>query len=241
MYQLYYWPTPNGHKITIALEELGQPYQLLPLDIGRGDQFSADYRRISPSSKMPALVDLHPADGGAPLSLFESGAILLYLAQRHGQLWPSEPRQHSAVLAWLMWQMSALGPMCGQNAHFRRYAPEPVPYALERYGREVRRLYGVLETQLQSHDYVAGSYSIADIAIHPWIHCHQPQGMDLEQFPAIARWFRQVGQRPAVIRAYARGNGLGSDLATLSSDQWRRLFANDGTTHNAENGSCSLI
>jgi GST-like protein len=228
MYQLFYWPTPNGHKITLALEEMGLPYTLQPVDIGRGDQFDPDYLRLSPSGKMPALIDSTPADGQAPLSLFESGAILLYLAQRHQQLWPSAPAEQVQCLSWLFWQVSAFGPMCGQNAHFRRYAPMPVPYAQERYAREVRRLYGVLDTRLQQQRFLAGSYSIADIACHPWVHCHQPQGIDLAEFPAVARWFAEIGARPAVQRAYQRGEGLGGDLAQLSGDAWRRLFANEG-------------
>ena len=204
MIDLYYWPTPNGHKITIFLEEAGLAYEIHPVDIGKGDQFKPDFLKISPNNRMPAIVDRAPADGGAPISVFESGAILVYLAEKVGRFLPTDPRGKAHVLEWLFWQMGGLGPMLGQNHHFSIYAPEKLPYAIERYVKETNRLYGVLDRQLGRCEFVAGAYSIADMACYPWIVPYQRQGQKLEDFPHLKRWFLAMQTRPAVIRAYER-------------------------------------
>ncbi len=205
MLDLYYWPTPNGWKISIMLEECGLPYKVVPVNIGKGEQFAPSFLAISPNNRMPAIVDHDPAGGGAPLAIFESGAILLYLAEKTGQFMPVDLRTRYAVLQWLMWQMGGLGPMAGQNGHFLLYAPEPVPYAIERYGKEVNRLYGVLNGQLgRTGAFVAGDqYTIADMAIFPWIRIHQAQKIALDEFPHIQRWYAALRQRPAVQRGLA--------------------------------------
>jgi len=208
MIELHYWPTPNGHKITIFLEEVGLPYRIHPVNIGKGDQFNPDFLKIAPNNRIPAIRDLTPADGGAPHSVFESGAILVYLAQKTGKFLPDDMRARSRVMEWLFWQMGGLGPMAGQNHHFNQYAPEKIPYAMERYTKETNRLYGVLDRQLANHPYVAGDYSIADMACYPWIVPYQRQGQKLEDFPHLKRWFESMAKRPAVIRAYEKGEGL---------------------------------
>jgi GSH-dependent disulfide-bond oxidoreductase len=208
MIELHYWPTPNGHKITIFLEEVGLPYRIHPVNIGKGDQFNPDFLKIAPNNRIPAIRDLTPADGGAPHSVFESGAILVYLAQKTGKFLPDDMRARSRVMEWLFWQMGGLGPMAGQNHHFNQYAPEKIPYAMERYTKETNRLYGVLDRQLANHAYVAGDYSIADMACYPWIVPYQRQGQKLEDFPHLKRWFESMAKRPAVIRAYEKGEGL---------------------------------
>ena len=202
MIDLYYWPTPNGWKISIMLEECGLPYTLHPVNIGKGEQFAPDFLRISPNNRMPAIVDHAPRDAGEPVPVFESGAILLYLAEKTGQFLPSDLRGRTQAIQWLMWQMGGLGPMAGQNGHFLLYAPEKVPYAIERYGKEVNRLYGVLDAQLQrTGDCVAGAYSIADMAILPWVRTWKAQNVPLEQdFPHVQRWLTMLLQRPAVQR-----------------------------------------
>jgi GST-like protein len=206
---LYYWPTPNGHKITMFLEETGIPYRIVPVDIGKGEQFKPEFLAISPNNRMPAIVDPAPADGGAPISVFESGAILLYLAEKSGQLLSRNLRERMAALEWLFWQVGGLGPMAGQNHHFVRYAPENQPYATERYVKETNRLYGVLDRRLRIHPWVAGpAYSIADLAIYPWIVPWQLQRQELAEFPSLKRWFEQVAQRPATVRAYARAEAF---------------------------------
>ncbi|WP_410014196.1 glutathione binding-like protein [Sodalis sp. C49] len=203
MIDLYYAPTPNGHKITIFLEETGLPYQIHPINISANQQFAPEFLTISPNNKIPAIVDQQPADGGAPLSLFESGAILLYLADKTGQLISKDFRERQATLQWLFWQMAGFGPMLGQNHHFSHYAPKPVPYAIERYQLETVRLYGVLNRQLARHAYMAGdNISIADIATYPWVVSHERQHIDLADFPAVRRWFDSIRSRPAVERAY---------------------------------------
>lgn len=202
MIDVYYAPTPNGHKITLFLEETGVPYQLHRLDISAGDQFKPAFLAISPNNKIPAIVDNQPADGGAPLSLFESDAILLYLAEKTGQLLSHELRERHTTLQWLFWQMTGFGPMLGQNHHFSQYAPEKVPYAINRYRTETARLYGVLDKQLQDHRYIAGEqYSIADIATYPWSESHEKQDINLADYPAVQRWFNEIRTRPAVERA----------------------------------------
>jgi GST-like protein len=210
MIDLYFWTTPNGYKISIFLEEANLPYHLIPVDIGAGDQFKPEFLKISPNNKIPAIVDHKPDDDGKPVSIFESGAILLYLAEKSGRFLPEEQRMRSQVTEWLMWQMAGFGPMLGQNHHFRQYAPEKIGYAIERYRLESERLYGVLEERLEGRDYVAGDYSIADMAIYPWVVSHEKQGIDLNDFPHIKRWFDLIRHRPAVIRAYARGQEMNS-------------------------------
>ncbi|NDL65307.1 glutathione binding-like protein [Acerihabitans arboris] len=203
MIDLYYAPTPNGHKITIFLEETGLPYQIHPINISANEQFTPAFLAISPNNKIPAIVDRQPADGGAPLSLFESGAILLYLADKTGQLISRDFRERQATLQWLFWQMAGFGPMLGQNHHFSHFAPKPVPYAIERYQLETVRLYGVLDRQLAGREYIAGDrLSIADIATYPWVVSHERQHIDLAVYPAVRRWFDKIKSRPAVERAY---------------------------------------
>ncbi|CDF97012.1 MULTISPECIES: glutathione binding-like protein [unclassified Pseudomonas] len=204
MIDLYYWTTPNGHKISLFLEEAGLPYKVHPVNIGQGEQFKPDFLKIAPNNRIPAIVDPEPADGGEPISLFESGAILLYLAEKTGRFIPQDLRGRQEALQWLFWQMGGLGPMAGQNHHFSRFAPEKIPYAIKRYVDETARLYGVLDRRLADRDFVAGSeYSIADMAIYPWTVSHQWQSQRLEDFPNLQRWFNRIKERPATVRAYA--------------------------------------
>jgi GST-like protein len=208
MIDLYYWPTPNGHKITIFLEETGMPYTIKPVNIGAGEQFKPEFLAISPNNRMPAIVDHTPLQRGAPISVFESGAILLYLAEKTEQFIPGELRGRVEVLQWLFWQVGGLGPMAGQNHHFTRFAPEKIPYAIERYTKETHRLYGVLNGRLAEREFLAGAYSIADMAAYPWIVPHELQGQTLKDFPHLERWFEAIKSRPATIRAYERGAAL---------------------------------
>ena len=201
---LHYWPTPNGHKITIFLEEAGLDYQIFPVNIGAGDQFKPEFLRLSPNNRMPAIVDRAPSDGGEPISIFESGAILLYLAEKMAMFLPAALRDRKVVTEWLFWQVGGLGPMAGQNHHFVQYAPEKIPYAMERYVKETNRLYGVLDKQLNGRDFIAGDYSIADMACYPWIVPHERQQQNLGDFPHLKGWFERIQARPAVARAYAR-------------------------------------
>ena len=200
MIELYSWKTSNGRKVSIMLEELGLPYNLHPIDIGKGDQFKPEFLAISPNNRIPAIVDPDGPDG-QPISLFESGAILVYLANKTGRFLPGDPAAHYGVMQWLMWQMGNVGPMFGQVHHFRRAAPEPVPYAIERYDREARRLYGVMDERLATNAYLAGAdYTIADIATYPWVVRHEWQQIDLAGFPNVKRWFDELSARPAVQR-----------------------------------------
>ncbi len=203
MIDLYAWPTPNGLKIPIFLEEAGLPYRLHPIDIGKREQFEPDFLKISPNNRIPAIVDNDPADGGAPVSIFESGAILLYLAEKSGRFLSPDIRERTETLQWLFWQVGGLGPMAGQNGHFNVYAPEKVPYAIDRYVNETRRLYGVLDKQLAGRDYITGDYSIADMASYPWIVPYEAHKMDLADFSNLNSWFGRVAARPAVARVYA--------------------------------------
>jgi GSH-dependent disulfide-bond oxidoreductase len=200
--KLYYWPTPNGWKITIMLEEVGLPYEVIPVNIGKGDQFEPEFLKIAPNNRMPAIIDPEGPDG-RPISLFESGAILIYLADKTGRFLPQDPRGRYEVLQWLMFQMGNVGPMFGQAHHFRGYAPEPIPYAVERYTNEANRLYGVLDRRLGEADYVAGDYSIADMAIFPWTISHERQGVSLDEYPNVRRWSDALHARPAVERGLA--------------------------------------
>lgn len=203
MIDLHYATTPNGLKLKLFLEEAGIPYRGVLLSLSRGDQFQPEFTLLSPNNRIPAIVDHEPRGGGAPLTMFESGAIMLYLAEKTGRLIPTDVRGRGDVLQWLFWQMSALGPMAGQAGYFRVYAPQTVPFAIERYTREVTRLYGVLDRRLADREYIAGELSIADIACYPWIVPHAPHGQKLEAFPHLARWFGSIGSRPATIRTYA--------------------------------------
>lgn len=203
MIHLHYWPTPNGHKITIFLEEAGLKYDVTPVNIGRGDQLKSAFLAISPNNRIPAIIDDSPDDGGEPLSVFESGAILQYLAQKSGLFLSSEPRARIMALEWLYWQVGGLGPMLGQNQHFAKYAPEKIPYAIERYVNETRRLYKVLNTHLDGRTFITGQdYSIADMAAYPWIVHHEEYGIKLADFPHIKSWFETIRERPAIQRAY---------------------------------------
>ena len=199
MIDLYTWPTPNGHKVHIMFEEIGLPYNVIAINIGEGDQFEPDYLKISPNNKMPAMVD---PDGpnGEPYSIFESGAMLMYLAEKTGQFMPQEMAQRYLVIQWLMFQMGGIGPMLGQAHHFRQYAPEPIEYAVNRYTNEAGRLYNVMDRRLGEVEYLAGDYSIADMASFPWIRPYERQGQDMEEFPNLKRWFDAINERPAVQR-----------------------------------------
>lgn len=221
MIDLYYWPTPNGWKISIMLEECGLPYRFVPVNIGKGEQFAPEFLAISPNNRMPAIVDHAPAGNSGPVALFESGAILMYLAEKTGRFLPGELQARYQTLQWLMWQMGGLGPMAGQNGHFLLYAPEKIPYAMDRYGKEVDRLYAVLDTQLgRTGAYVAGSeYSIADMAIFPWIRTHKAQQIELQKFPAVRRWYDDLFSRPAVRRGLDLGKALRASALTDEARQ----------------------
>ena len=223
MIDLYYWTTPNGHKVTIFLEEAGLSYRIVPVNISKGEQFRPEFLAISPNNRMPAIVDQKPKDGGKPISVFESGAILLYLSEKTGKYIPEGLRSRVEVIEWLFWQMGGLGPMAGQNHHFAHYAPEKIPYAIERYVKETNRLYGVLNKRLANREFVAGRYSIADMAIYPWIVPYERQGQKLDEFLDLKRWFLAVGERPAVKRAYARAKEINTQ-PTVSEESKKILF-----------------
>ena len=225
MIDLHYWPTPNGHKVTLLLEEAAIEYRIVPVNIGKGEQFAADFLAIAPNNRMPAIVDTAPADGGPPVSLFESGAILLYLAEKTGRFMPADLRGRAEVLQWLFWQVGGLGPMAGQNHHFRNYAPEKIPYAIDRYVNETNRLYGVLDRRLADRAFVAGEdYSIADMASYPWIVSHEAQGQDLDDFRHVKRWFESIRARPATERAYARGAEVNPNPPGIRSEEERKIL-----------------
>ncbi|MEP6657250.1 MAG: glutathione S-transferase N-terminal domain-containing protein [Betaproteobacteria bacterium] len=226
MIDLYYWTTPNGHKLTIFLEETGLPYTLKPVNISKGEQFAPAFLAISPNNRIPAIVDRAPADGGAPVPMFESGAILLYLADKTAKLIAQTLRARLDCIQWLFWQMSNLGPMAGQNHHFRLYAPEQLPYAVTRYVKETGRLYAILNKHLATREYIVDDYSIADIASYPWV-LPERQGQDIEQFPHLKRWKAAIAARPAVVRAYALAKTV--NVAPAVSDEVSRkvLFGQD--------------
>jgi GSH-dependent disulfide-bond oxidoreductase len=226
MIDLYYWTTPNGHKITVFLEEAAVDYRIIPVDIGKGEQFAPEFLRISPNNRMPAIVDHAPADGGAPISVFESGAILLYLAEKIGRFIPADTRGRVDVLQWLFWQMGGLGPMAGQNHHFVQYAPEQIPYAIDRYVKETERLYGVLDRRLADRPFIAGDYSIADMASYPWIVPHRRQQQDMDDFPHLKRWFTTIRERPAVIRAYEKADAINTQ--PVVSEESRAILFGQG-------------
>ena len=222
MIELHYWPTPNGHKVTLFLEETGLRYEIKPVNIGKGEQFEPEFLAISPNNRMPAIVDTAPADSGDPVSVFESGAILQYLAEKTGRFMPTDLRGRKTVLEWLFWQVGGLGPMLGQNHHFNRYAPEKIPYAIDRYMRETKRLYGVLDKRLEGRAFIAGKdYTIADMAAYPWIVPHVDQGMQLEDFPHLKLWFEHIRGREATQRAYAIADTI-KNRADLRTDEEAR-------------------
>lgn len=226
MIDLYYWTTPNGHKVTMFLEEAGIPYTLKGVNISTGEQFDADFLKLAPNNRIPAILDHDPADGGAPVSVFESGAILLYLAEKYGQFMPGpdDIRGRAKVQEWLMWQMGGLGPMCGQNHHFTIYAPEPIEYAISRYVDETNRLYGVLDKQLRDRDFIAGAYSIADMAAYPWVVPHKRQGQNIDDFPDLKRWLMAIKARPATVRAYARSDDINPERSATVSDEAKKIL-----------------
>ena len=228
MIDLYYWTTPNGHKITLFLEEAGLEYRIKPINIGKGEQFDPAFLEISPNNRIPAIVDHAPADGGKPISVFESGAILLYLAGKTGQFIPRDLRGQVQALEWLMWQMGGLGPMAGQNHHFALYAPEKLPYAIDRYVKETSRLYGVLNKRLKGRDFILGKqYSIADMAAYPWVIAER-QGQDMDDFPNLKRWHAAIRARPATVRAYARAKEVNPQPTQIRSEEERKiLFGQD--------------
>lgn len=223
MIDFYYWTTPNGHKVTIFLEEANLPYQIKPINIGKGEQFDPDFLKISPNNRIPAIVDRDPVDGGSPISLFESGAILQYLAEKTGQFLAPNLRDRFEVMQWLYWQMGGLGPMLGQNHHFSSYAPEKIPYAINRYVKETERLYGILDYRLADREFIAQDYSIADMATYPWIVPHQLQQQNLEDFPHVKRWFETIRDRPAVQRAYAQAEAFKASSA-MTQESKKILF-----------------
>jgi GST-like protein len=228
MIDLYYWTTPNGHKLTIFLEETGLPYALKPVNISKGEQFDPAFLKISPNNRIPAIVDHAPADGGPPLPMFESGAILLYLAEKTGRLIPRGARPRLDCIQWLFWQMGNLGPMAGQNHHFRLYAPEKLPYAMNRYLKETGRLYAVLNKRLAGRDFIVDDYGIADIASYPWVQPDR-QGQNIEEFPHLKRWKETIAARPAVQRAYAIAKTINTKPAVSDEQSRRILFGQDQT------------
>lgn len=224
MIDVYYWTTPNGHKITIFLEETGVPYSIKPVNIGKGEQFKPEFLAISPNNRIPAMVDNDPAGGGKPISVFESGAILQYLAEKTGKFLPADLRGRTEVMQWLFWQMGGLGPMLGQNHHFRNYANEKLAYAIERYVKETERLYGVLDERLADREFVAGAYSIADMACYPWIVLHERQGQNLDDFSNLKRWFETIQRRDAVQRAYALAKNINPAPPGMTEEAKKILF-----------------
>ena len=229
MIDLYYWPTPNGHKITLFLEEAGISYTVKPVDIGKGDQFKPEYLAISPNNKMPAIVDHHPVDGGAPISVFESGAILTYLAVKTGRFVPADLRGRVECLEWLMWQMGGLGPMTGQHGHFSVYAPEKIPYAIERYVKEAERLLDVLDRRLKDRAFITGdAYTIADMACYPWIDPYSKAPLDLAPFAEVRRWRDAIAVRPATIRALALGDKVSPPSGKTMSDEEKQILFGQG-------------
>jgi GSH-dependent disulfide-bond oxidoreductase len=223
MIELHYWTTPNGHKITMFLEEAGLEYKIVPVNIGKGEQFKPDFLAVSPNNRIPAILDRKPKDGGAPIPVFESGAILLYLAEKTGKFIPADVRARYDAIQWLFWQMGGLGPMSGQNNHFSQYANEKIPYAIDRYRNEVNRLYGVLNKKLAGRDFIAGDYSIADMACYPWIVPYERQGQKLEDFPRLRRWFETIKARPATVRAYELAKSINT-APSVTEESKKILF-----------------
>ncbi len=231
MIDLYYWTTPNGHKLTLFMEESGVAHRIHPVNISKGEQFAPEFLAIAPNNRIPAIVDHAPADGGGPLSIFESGAILLYLADKTGQFIPKDLRGRNECLQWLFWQMGGLGPMAGQNHHFVQYAPERIAYAMDRYVKETARLYGVLNKHLaDGRDFICGAdYTIADMACYPWVVPHERQRQNLTDFPALSAWLARVAKRPATVRAYALAQTINT-APTVDSQSKSVLFGQDAST-----------
>ncbi len=222
MIDLYYWPTPNGLKITILLREIGLEYRLYPINIGKGDQFDPKFLSVSPNNRIPAIVDPEPEGGGESISVFESGAILLYLAEKCEQFPPTDQRMRIQAIEWLMWQMGGLGPMLGQNHHFNRYAHEDVSYAIKRYSEETLRLYAVLNRRLIDRGYIAGSYSIADMEVYPWVNRYEWHKTDIDRFPEVKRWYQAIGERPSVVRAYDEAKTI--NAGNVTSEESRQVL-----------------
>ena len=230
MIDFYYWTTPNGHKVTMLLEELGIEYHIKPINISKGEQFDPAFLKIAPNNRIPAIVDHAPHGGGAPIGIFESGAILLYLADKSQEMIPQDLRGRNECLQWLFWQMGGLGPMAGQNHHFVQYAPEQLPYAIERYVKETSRLYGVLNKHLSDgREYICGDYSIADMAAYPWIVPHERQRQDMGQFPSLALWFERIQHRPATQKAYDIAKSINT-APTVDQNAKAILFGQDAKT-----------
>ena len=233
MIDVHYWPTPNGHKVTIFLEEAGLEYRIVPVNIGKGEQFTPAFLKISPNNRMPAIVDHKPKDGGAPVSVFESGAILIYLAEKTGKFLPAidQIRPRAQVMEWLMWQMGGLGPMSGQAGHFLNYAPDDIPYGKRRYTQEVNRLYGVMNKRLADHDYLGGAYSIADMASYPWVAIWKRLQQSMDEFPHLMRWIERMRARPAVDRAYKAGENIAPPrTGGMSEEEKKVLFGQTAAT-----------
>lgn len=230
MIDLYYWTTPNGHKLTIFLEEAGLPYQIIPINIGKGEQFQPEFLKIAPNNRIPAMVDHKPAGADKPVSIFESGAMLLYLADKTKRFIAQDTAGRAEVLQWLFWQMGGLGPMLGQNHHFTQYAPEKIEYAINRYVNETARLYAVLDKRLADRAFVAGEYSIADMACYPWIVPHERQRQKLEDFPNLQRWFEAIKARPAVVRAYEKAKEINTAPSVSTEESRKILFGQNAQT-----------
>jgi len=229
MIDLYFWSTPNGYKVLLFLEEAGLPYKLIPVNIGKGEQFAPDFLKIAPNNRIPAIVDNKPGEGISPVSIFESGAILLYLADKIHRFIPDRLEARFDTIQWLFWQMANLGPMAGQNGHFSSYAPEKIPYAIDRYVKETNRLYGVMNRRLADREFMAGQYSIADMACYPWILPHEAQGQKIADFPHLQRWFEGIQGRPAVVRAYEKGRAI-NPKPTMTDEAKKILFGQTAKT-----------
>jgi GSH-dependent disulfide-bond oxidoreductase len=224
MIEVYFWPTPNGHKITIFLEEAGVDYRVVPVNIAKGDQFKPDFLKIAPNNRMPAIIDYAPIDGGEPVSVFESGAILLYLAEKTGKFMPSDIRGRMKTIEWLFWQVGGLGPIAGQTHHFNAYIDEKIPYAISRFVNETNRLYGVLDRQLEGKDFITGEYSIADMAAYPWTVSYERQAQKLEDFPNVRRWHEAMKARAAVMTSYKKGEAYRSPDYKMSEEDKKVLY-----------------
>ncbi len=224
MIDLYYWTTPNGHKITMFLEETGLKYNTIPINIGKGEQFKAEFLAVSPNNRIPALVDHEPKGGGKPVTVFESGAMLVYLAEKTGKFLPASGPGRYQTLEWLFWQMAGLGTMSGQNNHFSNYANDKIQYAMDRYRNEVNRLYGVLNTQLDGRDYIAGEYSIADMASYPWVVPWERQGQKIDDFPNMKRWLETIAEKPATKRAYALAKEINPNAGGIRTEEEKRIL-----------------
>ena len=229
MIDFYFWTTPNGYKVLQFLEETGLDYRIVPVNISTGEQFDEEFLRVSPNNKIPAIVDHDPLEGDGPVAIFESGAILLYLAEKSGRFIPADPGSRAEVLQWLFWQMGGLGPMAGQNLHFAQYAPEQLPYAIDRYLNETARLFKVLDKQLGDREYIAGEFSIADMASYPWVHIHERLQQDLDAYPNLQRWYHQIAARPATVRAYDIGAGINT-LPTVTEESKKILLGQSAAT-----------